>query len=1469
MRREEQALMNSAGRFSTGVATNRGVAAWIFRALGVSASFRGTGASSFGVSRVGHVALVVVALAGVLLVPTAASGAPKGTVAVFGQGDPDDPSVPPVSAPAGVAVHQGSGDVYVVDANYDRIQQFDQDGEFIRTWGSSGAAEGEFSFFGQYAGIAVASDGAVYVADAGNNRIQKFTADGTFVSTWGLDVDPASPGVFAVCTTGCQGGLADSVDGAMSNPLSVAVNPSGGDVVVADQYNNRIQRFDADGGYEAQFATNNPQSVAVDSTGSVYVVEQFGGSVEKFDADGTDTDPDGPFYQGNASIGALSVDPATDHLFLTQYHYNPVSGDFEGSEVLELDAVGATVDEHRTRPDLTDAFGVAVNSTSGRIYASQTYEDRIFILDDPVQTATIEPATNLDSRSATLHGSVNPGGDLPVGYRFEVSGDDGATWTPFPVPDENVGSGTADIPVSQDATGLDPNADYRVRLVVSNEFGSTVVSDETTFTTDPEPPDVETLPATQIRSTSALVAGSVNPNTLQTEYHFEYGTTTAYGSPVPLPGASAGSGASPVTVVSRLTGLQPNTLYHYRIVASNDAGVTRGADRTFTTRPAATAPDDRGFELVSPAYKVGGTGVGAWYSGPSSTAYTGVAAHDAERFVSTSTLGSVLLDGGYAMVNDWAMAERTSGGWVNRPVFERPLYGPHFIGVSDLNATNGDMSVSMWGGEKPLKVFPEMAAPPWPPGTGSWRAEVLRRWTDPAWELFSPLDPIKAAATADVPDARAIAADGSAVIASSYVLRGLGGPGDPTDPVWPDLVCATSAGGTSVTCPRNVYRDEIAGPFSDEFPGDDGVRELVNVCTEGTVLPSGPCEPPGEGRDSRLTSPGGAAISTTPSTMRSNVISEDGSRAFFMSPDPGYGESNVGRFGVAQLFVSQRRSDGSRVTRWISQTEVAGQNPSLRAPAIFEGASADGDKVFFRTTAPLTVDDSNGQGVAPAGGVVSGLPDVDSSDVFMYDMPGGPDADPAGGDLVRITAGPTGDSDCNAAPGNSGVATPESSPVRFVSDDGVRVYVACNAPLTGVSGSGNGTTTAPAGGRSPEGPVNLYLYDASKLSVERWRFLARLPGAETSTLDRCATSAQGTGSPFQSEGSGIPPGIVPLFNCFHATPDGSFATFLTDGQLTSDDDDAAIDVYAYDAVRGELSRVTAPQGGEGVAYSCNGGNPEVCRGEFGFGSKADALERVSAVTGPDGARMVFFQSRSRLVPSDTDEAYDVYQWRDGGLSLLSVGASTDAFYRGNDRLGRNVYVVTRDQLSWEDTDRVLDVYTARVGGGFAPPAPPAVCAVLVDQCQGAGVGAPSPVVGDQTGRPALDGDAVARARAAVKFKRLTKAQRRALAADRTVSLRVTVNVGGRVAVTGRAKVGRRARRVLSASETVGRAATVKVALRLSAAGRRQLARTGRLSISLRVAFSKAPRALTSAVKLTWQKAGSRRRATVSTTRIGR
>lgn len=91
-----------------------------------------------------------------------------------------------------------------------------------------------------------------------------------------------------------------------------------------------------------------------------------------------------------------------------------------------------------------------------------------------------------------------------------------------------------------------------------------------------------TNPATHVTRTSATLNGAVNPRGHTTTYYFQYGRTTSYGKTTTQ--QVAGSDFSSHSVSAAIHGLLPGRTYHFRIVATNLAGTTYGADRSFRTK---------------------------------------------------------------------------------------------------------------------------------------------------------------------------------------------------------------------------------------------------------------------------------------------------------------------------------------------------------------------------------------------------------------------------------------------------------------------------------------------------------------------------------------------------------------------------------------------------------------------------------------------------------------------------------------------------------------------------------------------------------------------------------------------------------------------------------------------------------------------------------------------------------------------
>jgi hypothetical protein len=108
-------------------------------------------------------------------------------------------------------------------------------------------------------------------------------------------------------------------------------------------------------------------------------------------------------------------------------------------------------------------------------------------------------------------------------------------------------------------------------------------------------PSAVTAPASAITSKGATLNGTVTPSTgAATTYVFEYGTTTAYGAKVPVPNGPVG--ASTQAVSQAISGLAPNTTYHFRLVASGLGFTPAGADVSFKT-PACIVPKLKGKKV--------------------------------------------------------------------------------------------------------------------------------------------------------------------------------------------------------------------------------------------------------------------------------------------------------------------------------------------------------------------------------------------------------------------------------------------------------------------------------------------------------------------------------------------------------------------------------------------------------------------------------------------------------------------------------------------------------------------------------------------------------------------------------------------------------------------------------------------------------------------------------------------------------
>ena len=556
-------------------------------------------------------------------------GAESGTYTLTFEGQ----TTAPIAFDAGAATIQaalaalstvGTGNVQV------------EDGGFV-TFGGALAETNLGAISGDAGGLTSSPDATAAVTvqpiqEGGKDKLLRFQPDDRQSPT-AYAVDPSfpSPPQGSDATTGEIGSFA--------SPL--AVDPVSGDLLVADTGNNFVERFDSSGVFVSSFdgsateggAFQNLFDLVVGDDGTTYVLDATGpfnpvgpemtgtSRVELLDSSG-DSLGAVPNVEGrltkarslgfgvaSGSLIALEqkpyAPPASAHVYRDQAPYQDLAYQENGGFPFSFQSggVGVAIDDSSA-------------ASSGRIYGLRD-EGRFNLVATPgievfdrlkLPDLTIGSVTDVGGTTAHLAGAVDPirGSSWSVHFEYRKVGD-GGEWTSTSTEErsEAISEGEPPRAVEAELSGLVPNVAYEAKVVASNEEGSHE-SATTTFSTSAIAPGAVTGGATDRTASGATLRGSVTPFGASTHYHFEYGTTTAYGFQAPAGHeAVAGKGQAPLLVAQNVTGLQPETTYHYRLVAENEAGQTPGDDRTFATTAGAGGALDRAYELVSPVAKNG------------------------------------------------------------------------------------------------------------------------------------------------------------------------------------------------------------------------------------------------------------------------------------------------------------------------------------------------------------------------------------------------------------------------------------------------------------------------------------------------------------------------------------------------------------------------------------------------------------------------------------------------------------------------------------------------------------------------------------------------------------------------------------------------------------------------------------------------------------------------------------------------
>jgi hypothetical protein len=193
---------------------------------------------------------------------------------------------------------------------------------------------------------------------------------------------------------------------------------------------------------------------------------------------------------------------------------------------------------------------------------------------------------------------------------------------------------------------------------------------------------------------------------------------------------------------------------------------------------------------------------------------------------------------------------------------------------------------------------------------------------------------------------------------------------------------------------------------------------------------------------------------------------------------------------------------------------------------------------------------------------------------------------------------------------------------------------------------------------------------------------------------------------------------------------------LEDTELSSDGD-----VLLFRSTHAANSQLTADEQASQCRQFLFEGTVPGCQALFRYEDSANSLECLSCLPGgvtshdvgemfnsaalsEDGSTVAFV-THERLLPEDINNTYDIYEWHNGALQLISDGetvypstgfASTPQVY-GMDSDGGNIFFTIIDpDLTGYEQDSLANLYDSRVGGGFPRPTETPHCSE--ESCQG-------------------------------------------------------------------------------------------------------------------------------------------------------
>jgi hypothetical protein len=460
--------------------------------------------------------------------------------------------------PANVEINQASGDVYVGSGGY--IYHLNSAGvsqPFTSVTPNTVISQGTYGL------------GALKLDNSGTSTNGRIFAKEEYSDLYGF------------LPSGAPIGEQFPIQG-LGDGCGADVAPDGG-IWVANYGQSRINRYNTSGVSSEEFiSTPFPCGFAIDSQENFYVPGYAGSTIKKYNRAGELLDEE----WGGSGMGGenIAIDRSNDNVFVAL-----------GDHVNEFDSSGAFIgsfgfaEGSKSYPGISGAEGIAVNFVTHKVYVGDTYGSHrvdTFVQTGPITIPNVTTeGANVTPTTATLHGTVDPdaanGGTEITGCRFEWGT---STSYNHVEPCDQATPINSPTAVTVTVAGLTTGTTYHYRLAANNS--NNVQSNGADKTFEPAgPPIISNEAVSDVNTDGATISGKINPAGGFTQYHIEYGTTTAYGSSQPVPEAELPNNLGTQSFAVTLSGLSAGTTYHYRVVATNLNGTVNGTDHVFSTFP--------------------------------------------------------------------------------------------------------------------------------------------------------------------------------------------------------------------------------------------------------------------------------------------------------------------------------------------------------------------------------------------------------------------------------------------------------------------------------------------------------------------------------------------------------------------------------------------------------------------------------------------------------------------------------------------------------------------------------------------------------------------------------------------------------------------------------------------------------------------------------------------------------------------